>query len=766
MRRREGEVVGATRRATRRVARTMSGAALRIGWLVVLSLATCHLSLAQYGHRANGFAFVNAPNGLVAAPGSSIHVLVEEGQSLTCGQTPYAAIYSFSGGSYHSISQPGFVADSNGNYDWYALPTSIYREEVNNGSTCFIIPNITLPQGVLVLYSSNFPGASSNAQALAACQSTSGAPVTVIIPSTAAADNTVEAYPQYCSVQDLRGSVGPNQFGTEGTAYSEGTIFRSRFATAPNSVQNYGSLECYLSDDAGGYNTSGGPKTTYICMNAISHSVSQGTHYGVQSIMGGLGEGDELTFYGQAQCYGGSNATGDEGCEAGHFEADQGSLVFTGTVATYANIGSTSTITYTSPVNESVRGELRWMVDTNASKIYSTGTITGISGVPPVVTGSGTGWATQFGTGARTGDLCFALANDTNTGYTPNVLNVIPVASIGSNTSLTLNLQAVGVNKGYSSINPTGNYQIFECSQVAPGGLGGGSGDVVVTNGYTSWAAADTFAMYPNYDAQLRGLIVDINPTLPMAVSPGGIWLINEAAARTQGYIPGLSLFGPWTDGVACGTLSNSCIQEDSTGNAFLMYQSTADSYLSWGWDSNVDFVKFGCDKTTGACSVTDGTNGQLLEVDQNKVTHVAAIVQDKATHVTSGEIALGLVQGPYGTSSGWGTGASVTSVKNDSNSLNGLTVFTVGTSPGTYPMVEVPFEGISPSSVTCQATFIDQTGIAPAIPYYEEGGTGAAGKPYIGYIWPGGGVPPSWTGTSPTAGESLTLTWSCAWLQ
>lgn len=70
---------------------------------------------------------------------------------------------------------------------------------------------------------------------------------------------------------------------------------------------------------------------------------------------------------------------------------------------------SGSTVSYTLIYNEDTRGEKRLLINTTAAKDDSTGTITGISGTPPVVTGSGTKFSTNHGgTGSKT-SLCFEL---------------------------------------------------------------------------------------------------------------------------------------------------------------------------------------------------------------------------------------------------------------------------------------------------------------------------------------------------------------------
>src|SRR2546422_11662442 len=71
------------------------------------------------------------------------------------------------------------------------------------------------------------------------------------------------------------------------------------------------------------------------------------------------------------------NAAGDEGTEAGRFEADQGNSEFSATVSSVSG----NTIYYGSAVDENTRGEQRFIVDTGVSnsKVYSTGTVSTVA---------------------------------------------------------------------------------------------------------------------------------------------------------------------------------------------------------------------------------------------------------------------------------------------------------------------------------------------------------------------------------------------------
>jgi hypothetical protein len=571
--------------------------------------------------------------------------------------------------------------------------------------------------------------------------------------------------------------TGPNSFGTNGTAYGQGSLFRGLYTSAPNAVQNFNPLGCYADDETGGVNNTGGPKTGYQCLGVTLVSRTQGTHYGVGGVQSCLGEGDCVGTVAYVYGFGGSNAGGDEGIEALHLEADQGngpnatasSNIATATVSSATSSGGTTALTLGSGVNLNLLGELRWLIDTNASKIYSTGTVSGIVGAPPVVTGSGTSWASLTG-----GQYCFSLNSNANGA----LMQVIPIAAITDNTHLTLGYNVQGHANTFAGLYSTGNYQIFPCSQVAagglPSGLGGTSGTpvtsatVTVTNGYTGWSGGDTLQLPLGFDAIVGGGYINIGPLIPLGVIPHGLVIENLTGVLLQPETWGLIVGnggGGFSRGIEVNPGSNqftalSC-EDGSVTQSFCSFkwQEHANTYDGWSWNSGGNIGLIGFDRTTGEFTVSDSVNGVLLKADNLTTGPVLGTGSTKlslAPNLTTSNLTL--IQGPYGTAAAWGSGASITSIKNNSKDEGGSLNLTVGTAPGTYPAVKLTFANPNFNSVACIATMIDQTGAAVALPNYGE-------PTYVEFIWPATGVPPISTGSTPPAGETIRVTWVCTGL-
>lgn len=260
--------------------------------------------------------------------------------------------------------------------------------------------------------SSVFDGASVGAKIDAACNDLGGSPGLALIPSDAGAGNSLIGITDNCRVLDIRQASGPNELGTEGQGFLKGVLLRARYTTAPLSAQNYQPFMVHT-ETSGGYNNAGGPKTNY-------------TGFYVQMLNRGLGQhtgiGVTVPCYSQGDCfghsigvfsYGGCYTAGDE-CDnglgvrmyQGYFGSagTPSSSIAQGTVASKAS----NTITISSPSAMNTVGEQRVVINTNAAKVYSTGTVTSIAGTPPIVTCSGCDFAAQFGTGVKT-NLFFEL---------------------------------------------------------------------------------------------------------------------------------------------------------------------------------------------------------------------------------------------------------------------------------------------------------------------------------------------------------------------
>lgn len=349
-------------------------------------------------------------------------------------------------------------------------------------------------------------GASVTAKIDAAQTDLGGSPGLVVIPSSMGSGNSAGILDN-CRVLDLRAASGPNQYGQEAQAYLKDVLLRARWTAAPNSAQNYQGFRVYAEPFSGGYNTTGGPKTNYTILSGYMTSRTQGQHNGLVGQCNNFGQGDTQAVVGVAESWGGRNAGGDEGTVGGRFATRQGNAVPTGTVGSV----SSNTITCSALTEGRMMGELRPLINTN-SGVYTTGTISSIAGTPPVVTGSGTLWQTQFGAGAKT-NLFFHLDSEVFNG----LKLVIPVASVDSETQITLSCTNAGANAAWPGVGTTGNYKIYKGSNVTAVSAdiaSSSTAQITVVDG-TQFAATNTFEQPLDYRYHFEAVKIDYAQYVP-----------------------------------------------------------------------------------------------------------------------------------------------------------------------------------------------------------------------------------------------------------
>lgn len=353
----------------------------------------------------------------------------------------------------------------------------------------------------------------------------------------------------------------------------------------------------------GGVNANNGPKTNYSAVFANMFAQTQGQVSALQTSTAHFSNGDSSILDGVVYSYGNTAASGDEGTEGLVLGVLQGPVVFTATVSGIVG----NAVNYTSPANEFSRGEARPLINTTPAKVYSTGTVTAVSGNPSVVTGSGTAWATQFGTGSFT-DLWLAIDSQTNGA----LMLVVPIASIASDTSLTLGYMAEGVSSSLPAPTLPSTYKIFKGSTVSSIDAVTVGGQTLPILGYVNvlstadYTIGDTVQQPLGYALGLLGARIGIGPKLPCA-SNIGCYGFNISNLGT----PPLNAFqifsGPSTSGLIFqGTGTNHVINiannpsgalvasQDFTagittrlvgaptsvgGNTFLSYENTADTW-------------------------------------------------------------------------------------------------------------------------------------------------------------------------------------------
>jgi hypothetical protein len=360
-----------------------------------------------------------------------------------------------------------------------------------------------------IRFADQFPGANPGAKMDSACADLGGSPGLVVIPSSMAAGNGTVG--DNCRLLDLRAAVGPNAQGSEGQAYGKDLILRARWTAAPLTAQNYQTLHAHAEAFAGGINNPNGPKTNYGVIYATMTNRTKGQHTAYQADNYNFSSGDTQGAGLTATSWGSRSAAGDEGTVAVRANVGQGGEVMTGTVAS-AN-GNTITLVSNSPGTRFL-GEGRPLINTGAAATYSTGTVSGIAGTPPTVTGSGTAWATQFGAGAKT-NLFFSLDSETNGA----LKYVVPIASIANETTLVLEYVDQSSSKPWSGAGSSGTYKIFKGSNVT--GMSANVGDtspvspsITVADG-TQFAAADTVEQPLGYGTHLVGVKIVMNNYLP-----------------------------------------------------------------------------------------------------------------------------------------------------------------------------------------------------------------------------------------------------------
>src|SRR5439155_2323520 len=199
-----------------------------------------------------------------------------------------------------------------------------------------------------------------------------------------------------CGVLDLRGggpnltaNNAPDEGGNENN-WSSPFLFRYRSGSAqppdPNALQV---LQVFGDYATGGFNCSPGMTGT-LCTDGNYHkrnprglasAIVSRTPSQVSGAVAGysrcFSQGDCVAVNGAVASWDTMNAAGDEGTEAGRFEADQGNSEFSATVSSVSG----NTIYYGSAVDENTRGEQRFIVDTGVSnsKFYSTGTVSTVA---------------------------------------------------------------------------------------------------------------------------------------------------------------------------------------------------------------------------------------------------------------------------------------------------------------------------------------------------------------------------------------------------
>lgn len=289
-----------------------------------------------------------------------------------------------------------------------------------------------------------------------ACASLNGSNGTVVITSATPAGTSLTGLPNGCHLIDYRGTGGPDSWGTPSGGFLDQILFQSRSVGGATHA-NRQTVQIAHEAFSGGINQTGGPKTNYSALYLTQSSRTPGQVNGMTFTSFNFSNGDTIGLSGYAQSWGRNNAGGDEGIEGISIGAYQGSTVMTARVTAVSG----NLVSYNQQINENTRGEARPLIITTPAKIFSTGNIVAIAGVPPVVTGDGTQDFTTLGSGPVS-NLFFSLDSMVSSG----LKLVVPVRSITDATHLVLDY----ISEGTDSQIPAGplpsTYKIYRGGNV------------------------------------------------------------------------------------------------------------------------------------------------------------------------------------------------------------------------------------------------------------------------------------------------------------
>ncbi|MGH3863237.1 hypothetical protein, partial [Actinokineospora sp.] len=185
--------------------------------------------------------------------------------------------------------------------------------------------------------------------------------------------------------------------GRELDPFANGRYFSPFKFVDRRTADNVGTLDVFPTIRALQFHDSGGDNTaaikdTYFTFAGDLLSAGRGQDISVRAATFKFGEGDAAGLGATAQNWGNCLEAGGECTVSITARALQGTEVTTATVSSYD--GGSRTLAYSSASQADKLGVGRYLINTSAAKVYITGSVSSVgSAAPPVVTGSGTGWA-------------------------------------------------------------------------------------------------------------------------------------------------------------------------------------------------------------------------------------------------------------------------------------------------------------------------------------------------------------------------------------
>ena len=175
-------------------------------------------------------------------------------------------------------------------------------------------------------------------------------------------------------------------------------------------------------------------------LNVTTNSWTEGQHIGLTTTTNGYGYGDNLPFGIGTNCWGGSNAGSDEGCEAMDMQVKTGNVEYTAAISSGGATGATS-LTLSPSAGTGTEGSGRWLVD-ETTGTYSTGTVTTIAGSNPVV---------YTFSGATVPNSAITASTNSISALGPGTLNIPSTTGITANTTQV----SVSDSASYECVVPT-----------------------------------------------------------------------------------------------------------------------------------------------------------------------------------------------------------------------------------------------------------------------------------------------------------------------
>jgi hypothetical protein len=372
------------------------------------------------------------------------------------------------------------------------------------------------------------------------------------------------------------------------------------------------------------YPTGAATKTQFqpIRFNMIGRTI--GERKGIEGFVQSYGKGDNIGVMASTNDYGGYSTGGDEGSEGGRFMTAQGDGTATGGFASGTVSAVSSNLvtgSWASSSNASL-GEQRPLINTSRG-VYSTGTISSVTGTSPcIVTGAATGWS-ALGTGAKT-DLFLNITGNNN----GTVKHVVPILSITDDTHLVVeyNLGELGATGFGSGMTTSGAYNIYKGGLVSSLGTAGTDGNAVSVNlasGGSNFQVGDSIQQPLGYNYHGRGVQVAISRLIG-ETQGGGFYVDNTGSIAFR---DAFRSSGPFLNGLSfdSGTLSGHGIvfsspvtgalirSNDITAGAQVVSQllsSGSASRTALGYNRTNDYFQFG-NGTSGGLFV-DGSSTRI----------------------------------------------------------------------------------------------------------------------------------------------------------